>query len=95
MNHRIDLIGSIQHTAEREETFRFSEPYAYIPIVILTQKDRKETLYLGEMDGNTLAVVRDSAIHSNLRKLQEKFPEKYRYHLVPVKDTPEGLVQVS
>ena len=94
-NHRIDLVGSVQRTKDRQNVFLFTKPYAYIPIVILAQKDGKDPLYLDKMDGDTLAVVKDSAIHDELRKRQKSYPEKYRYQLVPMPNTPEGLLAVS
>ena len=95
LNHRVDLVGSVQRTEDRELKFRFTKPYENISIVILAQKDSKNALHLDEMDGDTLAVVRDSAIHRNLRSRQETFPEKYHYKLAPVQNTPDGLVAVS
>ncbi len=95
LNHRVDLVGSVQRTEERELNFGFTKPYENISIVILAQKNSQNALYLDKMDGDTLAVVTDSAIHNNLRTRQESFPEKYQYKLAPVPTTPDGLVAVS
>ena len=94
-SHRVDLVGSVQNTEERAQKFQFTEPYEEIPIVILAQKNSREELRLENMDGDTIAVVKDSAIHSHLLGLKEFNPKKYRYHLVPEKDTPKGLVDVA
>ena len=99
LTQQIDLVGSVQRTEEREQRFRFTEPYANIPVVILAQKEKEkgdeDALYLNQMEGKSVAAVKDSAIYSYLRRLQTSYPEKYGFKLVPVHDTPEGLVKVS
>jgi len=59
----VDLVGSIQNTPDRRKFLRFTDPYLSIPNVILTRKDRTETLDLDDINNLQIAVVDQSATH--------------------------------
>jgi PAS domain S-box-containing protein len=94
-SRRIDLIGSIQQTTERQEKFEFSESYLTVRMFILARKDSKEPLSLENMKGQTLAVVKGTAIESDLENKKRSEPAKYGYILVPVNSTRDGIRQVA
>ncbi len=85
----IDLVGSIQNTAERREFLRFTKPYLRIPNVILVRKEVKGHFSADSFDDLRVAIVDGSATHSYLTKLH---PE---YTFVPVKDAATGFRMVS
>jgi len=76
--HEIDMVGSIQGTADRQEFLRFTKPYQRITTVILVNKDNPKHYTLNNMRGISIAVVDGSATYAYVKK---KHPE---YIFVPV-----------
>lgn len=91
---KIDLVGSIQLTEEREEIFDFSKPYYTLNVYILASKDTTNTMSLETMSDMRVAAVENTAIYSDLRAKKEQAPETYTYQLVPVTDATNGMQQV-
>ncbi len=94
-DHQIDLVGSIQNTPDRAARFRFSKPYRKIPMFILARKDSQQAFTLDNMNGMTVAIVKGTALHNDLKKRQAAEPEKYGFTLQPVKDAKEGMSRVA
>ncbi len=88
-SNEIDLVGSVQNTAERRAFLRFTKPYLHIPNVILVRKEMKGDFALDTMGDLRIAIVNGSATHGHLAKAH---PE---YALVPVKDAASGFRMVS
>ena len=66
-NGEIDVIPGIQPTPEREQFLNFTNPYLYVPIVLVS---REESNYLGGLDGlsgKKVAVVKDYLTEIYLR----------------------------
>ncbi len=85
----VDLVGSIQNTAERREFLRFTKPYLRLPNIILTRKGTKGSLSVDTLDGLRIAIVGGSATYDYLA---QHYPA---YDFVPVKDAPAGLHMLS
>ncbi|MCF7849968.1 MAG: PAS domain S-box protein, partial [Kiritimatiellales bacterium] len=85
----LDVIGSIQNTAERNDYLHFTQPYITIPNVILVRSNRKDELSLPQLRGMKIAVVRG---YASIDYIRGKHPD---YDLVEVKDDPSGLQMIS
>ncbi|MBP7175641.1 MAG: transporter substrate-binding domain-containing protein [Thermoclostridium sp.] len=62
----IDVLPAISKTAEREQHFLFSEPYYYFKRVIVIRDTDKGISTMEDLDGQTVAVQRNSSHHSYL-----------------------------
>ncbi len=91
LEHKVDLVGSIQKTPERAAKYNFSQPYWTIKMFILARKDSSQALTLDHMAGKKIAVVNGTAIHNELKKKQAENPKKYGYVLVPVSNAQAGM----
>ena len=87
--NEIDLMGSIQNTPDRRKFLRFTKPYLSLPNVILTRKDRSDTLDIDSIKNLKIAVVDQSATHGWLMNVR---PE---YTLLPVTDAASGFRMLS
>ncbi len=82
--HEIDMVGSIQRTADRKGFLQFTRPYQRITTVILVNKDNPKHYTLDNMRGISIAVVDGSATYAYAKK---KHPE---YIFVPVANAEKG-----
>lgn len=62
----IDLLPAIGKTDEREEHFLFSEPYYYFKRVIVTRDTQTDISKMEDMEGQVVAVQRNSSHHGYL-----------------------------
>ena len=85
----VDVIGNIQRTDSRDRFLLFTEPYISIPNAIVTRDKNRHSLTLGDLDGHRVAIVKGYATE---QLIQEQFPS---IHLMPVRDTFDGLQAVS
>jgi signal transduction histidine kinase/response regulator RpfG family c-di-GMP phosphodiesterase len=63
---RIDVLPAISRTQERELYFLFSEPYYYFKRVIVTRDTETRFSGIEDLEGQTVAVQRNSSHHSYL-----------------------------
>jgi len=85
----VDVVSSIQNTADRREFLRFTQPYLEIPTVILTRKDVHKIGSIEKMAGMRIAIVEGSATHDYLARV---YPH---YRFIPIKDVRSGFDMVS
>jgi PAS domain S-box-containing protein len=88
-NREVDLVGSVQNTAERQTFLRFTEPYLRLPNIILTRKEWEQEFTLENLRSLDIVIVDGSATLDYVRKL---YPN---YSLIPVKDAATGFRMVS
>jgi PAS domain S-box-containing protein len=84
-NREIDLFPSLTSTPERQKIYVFTEPYISIPLAIFTRDDIQYIGDLQELEGLTVAVVENYAIHELLKT---DYPALF---LLPVTDVPAAL----
>ncbi|PNU19403.1 hypothetical protein C2E25_12545 [Geothermobacter hydrogeniphilus] len=89
LDHRIDLIGSIQQTPQRSRKLLFTSVYVRLPNVIITRKGGPKKLTEQQLADKKVAVVRGYASESYLRK---NVPEA---RLVAVNSDLDGLQQLA
>ena len=85
----LDVVPATAETPERLEQLILTAPYASFPAAIFSAAD---VAYLGgleSLEGKLVAVVKDEAVHSWLRR---EWPE---LALLPVQDTREALKKVA
>ena len=82
--HEIDVVGSIQSTADRQGFLKFTKPYQRITTVILVNKDNPKRYTLDNMRSISIAVVDGSATYAYVKK---KHPA---YIFVPVANAKKG-----
>jgi two-component system sensor histidine kinase EvgS len=56
---QLDMVALITRTAEREKDFRFTQPYVGLPMVIVTRTDERFASDLPDLEGRTVAVIKD------------------------------------
>jgi PAS domain S-box-containing protein len=88
-NQEIDLVGSVQNTAERRSFLRFTEPYLRLPNVIITRTERDREFTIDTLSSMDIVMVDGSATLDYIREL---YPN---YSLIPVKDAASGFRMVS
>jgi PAS domain S-box-containing protein len=86
---RIQLLPAVVRTPQRAEFLLFTGPYLRSPSVILTQANSERGQRLADLAGVRTAVVRGSAIESELRT---RHPE---IEVVTVDDATVGLTDLS
>ncbi len=82
---RIDLLGAIVRTPQRQKYLLFSEPFLVFPGVIVAAKSVNETLSLHKLRGMKVAIVEGYTGHEVIAR---DFPD---IHLDVVPDTSTGL----
>jgi ABC-type amino acid transport substrate-binding protein len=65
---KVEVVGCIQKTPQREEFFNFTTPYIEIPNVIVSHKDIKENLTLKELIGKKVAVGKGFAVTEYIKR---------------------------
>lgn len=86
---KVDLLGAIVKTPQRDKYLLFTEPFLTFPGVIVVQKGVSATLTLNALRGMTVAIVDGYTGHE---LIASRYPE-IRLEVVP--DTPTGLRKVS
>jgi ABC-type amino acid transport substrate-binding protein len=81
----VDMVGSIQNTADRREFLLFTKPYQSISTVILVNQDNMANYNLNNMRGISIAVVDGSATFDYVKKAHDD------YIFVPVQHAAKGL----
>ncbi len=66
LERQLDALPAIGKTPERQECFLFSEPYYYFKRVIATRDTDTHISDIGDLEGLTVAVQRNSSHHSYL-----------------------------
>jgi signal transduction histidine kinase len=84
------IAPTIVRTPERESYAFFTEPYASVPVVIITDRAHREDLTLDLLDGFRVAVVSGFATEGYVRERN-----RGRFQVVPVHNVPDGLRAVS
>ena len=65
---KIDVISAIVKSEERAEYLLFTEPYLKLPMVIVTRDDTPVIEGIQDLQGNTIAVMKDYITHSYLAR---------------------------
>ncbi len=86
---KVDLIGSVGKTPEREGFLAFTEPYVKIPSVVITRKDQLNISGIASLRSRTVAVEAGFFAHEALKR---RHPE---IKLLEVRTTPEALEAVA
>lgn len=68
-NDRWDMsVGSMTPTNERQEVLEFTEPYSYVPAVVVVPEDSNVTDVTTDLDGATIGVCADCTYQFFLEK---------------------------
>src|SRR6185503_2392144 len=67
----VDFLSGTSKTAERLETFEYTEPYAVFPVVIITRDDAPFLTLSPDLRAMTISMPRD---HVTTLQLQHDFP---------------------
>jgi polar amino acid transport system substrate-binding protein len=68
-NDRWDMsVGSMTPTNERQEVLRFTEPYSFVPAVVVVPEDSNVTDVTTDLDGATIGVCADCTYQFFLEK---------------------------
>ncbi|HEX7811366.1 MAG TPA: transporter substrate-binding domain-containing protein [Burkholderiales bacterium] len=86
---KVDLLGSISRTPEREKILAFTGPYVSNPSVIIVRKDERDISGMDSLHGKTVAVEGGFAAAEVLRT---RYPE---IRLKTVRTTSDALLDVS
>ena len=84
------VAPTIVRTAEREEYAFFTEPYARVPVVIITTRSRQESMRMSDLEGLRVAVVSGYATEQYLQGRNQG-----NIQVVPVWNVQDGLRMVS
>lgn len=84
------IAPTIVRTPEREGYALFTDPYASVPVVIITARTHRENLTLDGLEGFRVAVVSGFATEGYVRERN-----RGRFLVVPVHNVPDGLRAVS
>ncbi|MBN2311623.1 MAG: transporter substrate-binding domain-containing protein [Candidatus Hydrogenedentes bacterium] len=84
------IAPTIVRTPERVQYAFFTEPYATVPVVIITTSAVQENLTLEELAGRRVAVVSGFATENYVRERARE-----RFAVVAVEDVPDGLQRVA
>ncbi|MEA1975344.1 MAG: transporter substrate-binding domain-containing protein [Bacillota bacterium] len=85
----IDLSGAITKTTKRNKYILFTEPFISLPNIIIGRDTIDKNFTLSDMDGFTVAVVKNYAIHDYI---EENYPN---INIITVDSSKEGLKRVS
>ncbi len=85
------IAPTIVRTNEREEYAFFTQPYATVPVVIITKNSVSEKLSLNNLAGKRIGVVSGFATEKYIRD-QALLGS---FHVIPVKNVQDGLQSVS
>jgi two-component system sensor histidine kinase EvgS len=55
----LDMIALITQTPDRDKSFLFTQPYLALPMVLVTRNDARFVTDLADIEGETVAIVRD------------------------------------
>lgn len=90
-NGKINIIGGMQKTPEREKFFNFTTPYLTSPVVIVRRKNSPFLNSLCDLKGKKVAIPRNSFVISLLKK---EHPEiriiKYNGYLQALRQVSYG-----
>lgn len=86
---KVDLLGTLTRTPERDGFLHFSRPYLSVPYVLFVRKESGDPKTVEEMVSRRLGVVRNYGINT---WLSAEHPE---IHPVAVEDTATGLTMVA
>jgi len=84
-----DLLSVATQTTQRDKYLVFSQPYLYLPVVILTRNDIKHTLKLEDLYGQTLITVHGFGVNEYLEQFADKID------LVYAQSTAQALQKLS
>ncbi len=84
------IAPTIVRTSERERFARFTQPYATVPVVIITTRARKGAMSLDDLSGLRVAVVSGYATERQLKEIS-----RGRFEVVTVQSVPQGLRDTS
>ncbi len=85
----IDLLLTAKITQERKQFMVFTENYLLMPLVIFCRTDDTFISSLNDLNGKTISVENNWAIHNNLKK---DYPE---IKLLPTENTDEAIEAVA
>lgn len=84
------IAPTIVRTPDREEYAFFSQPYARVPVVIISTRTKQALESLDALEGLDVAVVSGYATEQYLRTVNNG-----RYQVIPKWNVPDGLRAVS
>jgi PAS domain S-box-containing protein len=84
------IAPTIVRTSERERYAHFTQPYATVPVVIITARGRKGAMTLDDLSGLRVAVVSGYATERQLKETA-----KGSFNIVTVQGVTQGLRAVS
>jgi len=84
------IAPTIVRTPDREEYAFFSQPYARVPVVIISTRSKQDLESLDDLAGLDVAVVSGYATEQYVRTVNND-----RYHVIPKWNVPDGLRAVS
>ena len=86
---KVDLLGTLTRTPEREGFLLFSRPYLSVPYVLFARQNGSAPETIEEMASRRLGVVRNYGINTWLSAVHPNI------HPVAVEDTATGLTMVA
>ncbi len=86
---KVDLVGSMGETREREGFLSFTKPYVNNPSVIITRKDQQDIAGIASLRGRTVAVETGYFVEESLKRRHREI------RLLKVRTTPEALESVA
>ena len=86
---KVDLLGTLTRTPEREGFLLFSKPYLSVPYVLFVRQDGSDPKTVEDMVSRRLGVVRNYGINTWLSA------EHPKIHPVAVEETAAGLTMVA
>ena len=87
--HKVDMLGGMAETPEREAIFDFTEPYVQFPVGIITRNDAPFMLSVEELQGQKVSAARDYATTLFLKR---EYPN---IHLIETQNVGDALELVS
>lgn len=84
-----DLVTVASQTTQRDKYLAFTQPYLYLPVVILTRNDINRQLTLKDLYGQTLITVYGFGVNEYLQQFSDKI------NLVYARSTAEALQKLS
>jgi signal transduction histidine kinase len=88
-SHEADVAPAMARTSERSKYILFTDPYVYLPLVIIARQSVTESLNLDGLSGMRVSIVQSHAIEHYLR---QHYPT---IKLDPVDTVEMGLKKVS
>ena len=86
---KVDLLGTLTRTPEREGFLLFSKPYLSVPYVLFVRHDGGDSKTIEDMVSRRLGVVKNYGINTWLSVIHPNI------HPVAVEDTATGLTMVA